>query len=231
MKNKAIKRSIDTLMLILLPLLMSYSLIGEETHEWLGIVMFGLFVLHHIINYRWFKNILRGKYTPQRILITVVNLLLLAVMPALPITGILMSKYVLTDIQASGGYATIRQLHPFFAYWGLVLMSIHLGFHMNMMLKKPLDKIKKSKAKQWTATVILFAVFCYGGYVFVKREILRFLFLQNQFHFFNAEQSRAIFFLDYLAIIAAFVILGVLQMKAVDIYSKSKQKLSNKERK
>ena len=37
-------------MLILLPLLMAYSLIGESIHEWLGITMFAVFILHHIIN-------------------------------------------------------------------------------------------------------------------------------------------------------------------------------------
>ncbi len=35
--KKIIKIIIDTAMLILLPLLMAYSLIGETAHEWLGI--------------------------------------------------------------------------------------------------------------------------------------------------------------------------------------------------
>ena len=37
-------------MIILLPLLMAYSLIGETAHEWLGLFMFLLFILHHSMN-------------------------------------------------------------------------------------------------------------------------------------------------------------------------------------
>ena len=48
---KFMKIGIDAAMLILLPLLMAYSLVGEAAHEWLGLTMFALFVLHHIINF------------------------------------------------------------------------------------------------------------------------------------------------------------------------------------
>ena len=37
--KKIIKIIVDTAMLILLPLLMAYSLIGETTHEWLAMGM------------------------------------------------------------------------------------------------------------------------------------------------------------------------------------------------
>lgn len=39
-------------MTLCLMLLMSYSLIGEQAHEWIGIGMFVLFVLHHWLNRR-----------------------------------------------------------------------------------------------------------------------------------------------------------------------------------
>lgn len=38
------------LTVILLPL-MGYSLIGEAVHEWLGLAMLALIVLHHIWNH------------------------------------------------------------------------------------------------------------------------------------------------------------------------------------
>ena len=34
-------------MTLCLMLLMSYSLIGEQAHEWIGMGMFVLFILHH----------------------------------------------------------------------------------------------------------------------------------------------------------------------------------------
>ncbi|MBR1737936.1 MAG: hypothetical protein IJ736_13145 [Firmicutes bacterium] len=92
---KKIKIIIDCMMTILLPMLMSYALIGEALHEWLGITMFVLFIAHNILNKNWYKNIFKGRYTPYRIYVTAVNLSLCIIMFALPISGILMSKHVL----------------------------------------------------------------------------------------------------------------------------------------
>ena len=38
--KRNIRMATDIAMTILLPVLMAYSLVGEEVHEWLGIVMF-----------------------------------------------------------------------------------------------------------------------------------------------------------------------------------------------
>lgn len=49
MKPKMIlKICVDVAMTIVLLFLMTYELVGQATHEWLGIGMFGLFVTHHI---------------------------------------------------------------------------------------------------------------------------------------------------------------------------------------
>ena len=69
-KKKKIQVAVDLMMVMLLPVLMSYSLAEEAVHEWAGIAMFLLFVVHHILNHRWLKNILKGKYTAPRILRT-----------------------------------------------------------------------------------------------------------------------------------------------------------------
>ena len=43
------KYLIDFGMTVLLPLLMAYTLVGEASHEWLGMAMLALFVLHHAL--------------------------------------------------------------------------------------------------------------------------------------------------------------------------------------
>lgn len=73
--KKTLKLLIDIAMLILLPLLMAYSLVGEAAHEWLGLAIFALFVLHHIINFSWLKTLLKGRYSAYRIYMTVINVL------------------------------------------------------------------------------------------------------------------------------------------------------------
>lgn len=66
--RQMIRMIIDTAMVILLLLLMSYALIGEATHERLGIAMFLQFIAHHILNPAWFKNLFKGTVCSTRIL-------------------------------------------------------------------------------------------------------------------------------------------------------------------
>ena len=50
----------DLALTVILLLLMGYSLIGEAVHEWLGIAMLVLIVLHHIWNRAWYKGLGKG---------------------------------------------------------------------------------------------------------------------------------------------------------------------------
>ena len=122
--------TIDILMVVLLPPLMAYSLIGENIHEVLGICMFALFIAHHVINRKWWSGIFMGKYNAVRILNTVVNLFLAVFMILQPVSGILMSKYVLKEVTISGASSVLRTIHMTLAYWGFIMMSFHLGLHI-----------------------------------------------------------------------------------------------------
>ena len=59
-QKRKIQNIVDTFMVLLLPILMAYSLIGEAVHEWAGIAMSLLFIMHHVLNWRWYKSILKG---------------------------------------------------------------------------------------------------------------------------------------------------------------------------
>ncbi|WP_286082623.1 hypothetical protein [Parablautia intestinalis] len=64
MKHKTIlKIVIDIGMTVMLLLLMACELIGEAAHKWLGIGMFVLFIIHHILNRKWSRSVFKGKYT------------------------------------------------------------------------------------------------------------------------------------------------------------------------
>ena len=43
-----VKTSIDTAMTLALLLLMAYGLVGEAAHEWIGMGIFALSVVHHV---------------------------------------------------------------------------------------------------------------------------------------------------------------------------------------
>lgn len=55
-------------MVILLPMLMAYSLIGEAFHEVAGSIMLALFIVHHILKRRGYSALFRGKYISLRLL-------------------------------------------------------------------------------------------------------------------------------------------------------------------
>lgn len=182
-------------MALLLPVLMAYSLIGETAHEILGLTMFALFICHHVLNRGWWKALLKGKHTPARAVNTAVNLLLLVFMLAQPISGVLMSKHILTGVTIRGAAASVRIVHLCLGYWGFVLLSVHLGLHLRAMLPK--------RGKKHLAIPML-CVMAYGIYAFVKRGFSDYLFLRTTFVFLDYSEPVCFFLLDYLAVMVLF---------------------------
>ena len=132
---------IDITMVILLPLLMAYSLVGEAAHEYLGIAMFLLFAVHNILNMMWWKNLFHGKYSAVRITRTIVNFVLAIIMLSLTISGIMLSRYAFYFLHFNSLF-TARNIHLLASHWGLVLMSFHAGMHGYMVIGKNILKNK-----------------------------------------------------------------------------------------
>lgn len=93
-KKSIIKMILDLLMTILLPLLMLQALMGEKLHEWIGIFMFLLFIIHHLINFNWHKNLLKGKYNTVRSIVTFVNAGILICMILSAVSGVLLFTFL-----------------------------------------------------------------------------------------------------------------------------------------
>lgn len=190
--------TIDILMALLMPLLMAYSLIGENTHEVLGLIIFALFVAHNVLNRKWWTSLTKGKYTLSRIIYTVVNLLLAIYMILQPLSGIMISKFILKGVTIKGTASLFRTVHMTSAYWGFILLSFHLGLHINTfvnMLKKYLDKYLKS-----ALMVIFVLIAAYGVHAFISRNIGDYMLMKVRFAFFDTSESRVLFFVDYLAV-------------------------------
>ncbi len=148
MKAKQIlKIVVDAAMTVALLLLMAYELIGQAAHEWLGIGIFALFALHHILNRNWHRGVFKGRYTALRCIQTALVILILLAMCGSMVSGILLSRHALSFLPVHGG-AFMRSLHMLSAYWGFVLISLHLGFHWSMvvgMAKKLVTKPSKRR--------------------------------------------------------------------------------------
>ena len=193
-------------MVVLLPLLMAYSLIGENIHEVLGICMFALFIAHHVINRKWWTGLFtpkragevsdghfdhKGKYNAVRILNAIVNLFLAVFMILQTISGILMSKYVLKEVTISGASSTFRTIHMTLAYWGFIMMSFHLGLHIMMISARVKNHI--SKAVKTIVTVLFLMIAAYGVYAIIKRGIGDYLLMKVSFAFSILANQRSDF--------------------------------------
>lgn len=124
-----IKVFIDIAMSIVLFICMSYQFVGQENHEISGAVMLVLFILHHILNIRWFKGLLKGKYSPGRIFLTVIDFAMLATMLLVMLSGIRMSRTVFAFLDLKFmGMETARSLHMIMSYLGFLLKRNFLSY-------------------------------------------------------------------------------------------------------
>ena len=197
-----IKLCADALITAALLFLMGYQFWGETAHEWVGTGMFVLFILHHILNLNWHKRLFKGNYTAKRTVTLCVDILVLLAMLALMYSGIVMSSHVFAFLPIESGITLARKLHILGAYWGFILMSLHLGLHWNMilgMLRKHV-KLPVSRARDTALFLASAVIAAYGVYVFISRNFATYLFLQSEFVFLDYSEPKLLFCLDYLAL-------------------------------
>lgn len=201
---------VDFAMTLLLPLLMAYSMVGEIAHEWLGAAMLALFIVHHVLNFRWFRAVAKGKYTPVRIYSMIINLLLLIDMLALAVSSVILSQSIFSFLHIDGGTAFARILHLLASYWGLALMSIHIGVHWSAIWGR-LQKKAKLPIAHWIkkcANICSLLISAYGIYAFFARHLGEYMLLKTQFVFFDFNEKLILFLLDYLAVMVLFAMVG-----------------------
>jgi len=199
-----IKTAADILMTAALPILMCYSIVCETAHEIIGVAMFALFILHHILNFGWIKSLFKGKYNLRRIVNTAVNALVFLCMIGLMYSGIVISKHVFTFVNI-GGAMFARTVHMLCAYWGLVLMSVHLGMHISQMAVRM--KLKNN-GLIWSLRIISGMVGAVGIYEFISLKFTDFLFRKVQFVFIDTNASAVLTALQYLSVMVLFAYIG-----------------------
>ena len=139
-----------------------------------------------------------------------------------------MSRHVFAGLSIHGPMATARTLHQAASYWGFVLMSIHLGFHWSMVLGlfRRLWSRKKTPATfVWLMRFIAIFIAGYGAYCFHKQNIVSYMFLKQEFVFFDFEQSAVFVFAEYTAMMGLWVFISFYAVKGIrKITSQSRRK-------
>ncbi len=194
---KKLKMLIDILMYLIFIILMGHHITDNLIHEILGTILFVLFTLHHILNYRYYKTVFKGKYTFKRLFMLITDLLLLICMLGMIISAINISSDVFTFLNIP---STIfgRKLHMISTSWGFVIMSIHLGLHIGILINK-LNKKMKDNTFEYVYYLILFLIAVYGLYSFIRLKFISDMFLLNAFKFYDFNESPIIFYLRALS--------------------------------
>ena len=224
--NVVLKIVTDFCMTAVLIILMAYELVGQAVHEWLGIGMFVLFILHHIWNRKWIGNKFKRKHPPSvplctknsarirkytffSILQTLIVICIFITMMGSMVSGVILSRHALAFLPITGGRSFARNLHMLSAYWGFALLSLHLGFHWSMIMGMVKKHWKKMPAVPvWILRAAAFLTAVYGAYASWKRGIWEYMFFKNQFVFFDFDEPLAIFLADYIAALSLFVWCG-----------------------
>ena len=232
MNSKMIGRmGINCVMTALLLLLMARQITGNTAHEWLGTGMFVLWIAHHIFNFRWYAHLFHGRYTPFRILQVVVNILLLLSMIGTMVSAMVLSREVFAFLPISGGIALARSAHVFCAFWGFVLMALHLGLHWSRilgMLQKRFP-IVWSKKIHAVFGVMAVGMAVYGIYAFLNNQIYAYLFSFSSFVFFDFERPSVFFFTEYLGMMGLFVFLAHYGGKGLQRLADGKKNMGKRE--
>lgn len=224
-----IKLVIDLFMTVLMLAAMDYNLTGNTIHELLGVSLFALFIVHSILNRRWYQTVIKRKHNARRVLNTAVNLLLFVMMLMLLVSSILISRSVFAFIPVDGGLIA-RQIHILAAYWGFILISIHLGMHWGMiigMVRKIPGIPSTNRGRTFAVRVMSVLIAVYGVYAFFERDVGSKLTLYYTYSYWNFNESAMVFFTDYLSIMGVYIFVTYYVLKFVQNQKKQRPLKNN----
>ena len=199
--------------------LMSLQVTQQFTHEWTGIAMTVLFIVHHIFNYKCYKTLFKGKYNFLRIFQLLLNILLLVSFIITAVSGMAMSRFATPFMKGLMKASDARKLHLALSYWTFVLTGLHIGLHFGMITAKlPKGIFRK------IAAVIMAAVSVYGFVLFLNANIFDYMFMKTQFAFLDYDKAAWLVILQNFVMLISWAFTAYLLSLSVKLLSAKKQK-------
>ena len=204
--NHMIKRIVDAAMTVLLLCLMAYQVTGEMAHEWIGIGMTVLVIIHQILNRKWYCVLFKGKYNPYRAVTTILNVLLLLSFALTAFCGMSMSGYAVPFLYGMAPVSFVRTMHLSMSHWAFVLMGLHLGMHIPAMAAG-------LKLKEKTKAVLACVFTSIGGiglWLFLRNGMPDYIFFRVPFAFLDYEKAGWQVFLENLLMLSFWAFIGTM---------------------
>ncbi len=214
-----IKRIVDVALMVTLLLLMAFQVTEQLAHEWLGITMFVLTIVHQVLNRKYYAAIFKGKYSPLRIFQLIVNILLLLTFFCTALSGMMMSRFATPFMNGILPSSIVRQGHLALSHWSFVLMGLHLGLHFGIVM----SKLRNRTVKIILGTVMT-GIAVYGFYLFFKSDMLNYMLFKNPFAFLDYDKAWWLVLLENLAMLLAWAFAAYLLSLFLRFFTKTYKK-------
>ena len=200
MKSKTIiKRVVDVALTITLLLLMAFQVTEQLAHEWLGVTMFALTIVHQLLNRKYYAALFKGRYNALRVFQLIVNTLLLLSFMCTALSGMMMSRFATPFMNGILPSSIVRQGHLALSHWSFVLMGLHLGLHFGIITSR-----MKNRAVRIVLAVVMTGISVYGFYLFFSSDILNYMLFKNPFAFLDYSKLWWLVLLENLAMLLAW---------------------------
>lgn len=202
--NNMTRRIVDAAMTVLLLFLMAYQVTGETAHEWIGMGMTVLVIVHQILNRRWYSALFKGKYNPYRAVTTILNILLVLSFAMTAFCGMAMSGHAVPFLYGMAPVSFARSMHLAMSHWAFVLMGLHLGMHIPAMAVG----MRLSGRTRTILTVIFTFVSGVGLWLFLRNGMPDYLFFRVQFAFLDYEKAGGLVLFENLLMLSFWAFAG-----------------------
>ena len=198
MNTNKFRIPLDILMTLLSIILMGGTMFfpDDRVHQICGISLIVIWVVHVVLNRRWYGSLFKGNYQPYRIMQIIVNLGVLICALLLMISGLLMAWFIPAD-WVDGALEFARITHLLASHWYYIFISFHIGLHGAMLAGK-------MKIHGFVPRIICILISLYGIYAFIIRGVWKYMLGLQQFFFFDFNRGYVLFALDYISIIVLF---------------------------
>lgn len=224
--KQIIMRTTDLIMTGNLLFLMALQVTQQFAHEWLGIAMTVLFIVHHIMNYKYYKTIFKVKYNFLRVFQLLICVLLFLSFIATAVSGMAMSRYATPFMKGIMKASDARKLHMAFSYWSFVLMGVHIGMHFGLIT----SKLPKGVFRIVSA-VIMTGISVWGFMLFLDANIFDYMFMQTHFAFLDYDKAAWLVIVENLVMLITWAFMAyMLSMFVKSVTVKEKKEKKDKKR-
>ena len=198
MNTNKFRMPLDILMTLLSIILMGGTILfpDDRVHQIFGIALVILWVVHIVLNRRWYGALFKSQYKPYRIMQLIVNCGVLICAMLLMISGLLMAWFIPAE-WVGGALGFARTTHLLASHWYYIFMAFHIGLHASMIATK-------IKIRGIVSRLICILISLYGIYAFITRGLWKYMFGLQQFFFFDFERGYVLFAIDNISIIVLF---------------------------